>query len=180
MPTEDLYYKQLNPTTATGSPLGGGLTKNEKLLIAGAAGVGGIGLGIVGTGGTQSKMKAKAGGALTTGLSGAMSGAVIGTGIAPGIGTAIGAGIGLLGGGIVGAFKGSKDYTDRLKAERAGQRKTRFAKYETAARGRSSASKIVDATRKQYAASSPPAELDVQTTPGVASYDMYKGRTYGG
>ena len=163
----------------TSSPAkAGGLTAAEKALIASAAiGVGAVGAGMAGAYGD--KAKARAGGAATGALGGALAGAKLGS-IVPVVGTAMGAGFGAVLGGITGGVKADKEYKAAKRDAYLTSLGKRKQKYDTAAAGRSIGSKAADQARKQYAAATPPMELDVQTVPGVASYDAYKNRTYGG
>tara|TARA_R110001583_G_scaffold144666_4_gene296633 strand:+ start:7343 stop:7888 length:546 start_codon:yes stop_codon:yes gene_type:complete len=155
----------------------GGLSTAEKALIASAAlGAGAVGASMVGSSG--SKVKAQAGGAVTGALSGALTGASLGS-ILPG-GALLGAGFGAVIGGVTGSVKADKAYTAAKRDAYLTSLGKRKQKYDTAATGRSVGSQAADQARKQYAAATPPMELDVTTMPGVASYDAYKGRTYGG
>jgi len=161
-------------------PKAGGLTAAEKALIASAAiGVGAVGAGMAGAYGDKAKTKARAGGAATGALGGALAGAKLGS-IVPVVGTAMGAGFGAVLGGITGGVKADKEYKAAKRDAYLTSLGKRKQKYDTAAAGRSIGSKAADQARKQYAAATPPMELDVQTVPGVASYDAYKNRTYGG
>ena len=156
----------------------GGLSPAEKGLIASAAlGAAVVGVGMAGSSG--SKTKAQLGGLATGALSGSLVGAKLGS-IVPGVGTAMGAGFGAVIGGVTGSIRGKKDYMAAKKDAYLTGLGKRKQMYDSAAIGRSAGGLAVDQARKQYAAATPPMELDVTTMPGVASYDAYKGRTYGG